>query len=36
MIVKNLGDVPFTDTLGYEKLSKRIAIGPNDLSLIHI
>ena len=30
MIIKNLGDVPYADLQGYEKVSKQIVIGPHD------
>jgi len=30
MIIKNLGDVPFADLRGYEKVSKQIVIGAHD------
>jgi quercetin dioxygenase-like cupin family protein len=30
MIIKNLGDVPFADLRGYERVSKKIVIGPDD------
>jgi quercetin dioxygenase-like cupin family protein len=30
MIIKNLGDVPSADLRGYERVSKKIVIGPDD------
>ena len=30
MIIKNLGDVPFADLRGYQNVSKKIVIGPDD------
>ena len=30
MIIQNLEDVPFADSRGYERVSKKIVIGPDD------